>query len=210
MISALSPIEQQKPTVATKTVPAKKQVTESSESESSESESSESESTESESSDSESSEEEKPAKKKPAETAIATKTVPVSKPVNKKSSSESSESSETESSETESSETESSESEDTKPESVKSVANVPKSNKVTISDRKSKTTKDIITCVVNIPDDIDINKLARALGKVYKCKTRVRTRSGVPTIELKGDHKRDVREFITKVKIVELRQINMI
>jgi translation initiation factor 1 (eIF-1/SUI1) len=200
------PTEQPKPIVATKTGSAKKQVSESSESESSESESE---------SDTE---EEKPAKKKPAGTTIDTKSVMASKPANKKSSE--SESSESESSETEeekpasekssSASSSESEEEETKPEPVKPAANIPKSNKVSISVRKSKTTKDIITCVVNIPDDIDLAKLARALGKVYKCKTRVRTMNTVPTIELKGDHKRDVREFITKVKIVELRQINMI
>jgi len=202
------PAEHQKPTVATKTGPAKKQATESSEF-----------------SESESSEEEKPAKKKPAMTTSATKTVPESKSISKKPSSESSES-ESESSSEEASlvrpkiakvksgsseSSESSESSDKEDVPVKVVAKPtePKSNKVTISTRKTKHSG-LITSVVNIPDDINLEKLARALGKVYKCKTRVRTRGGVPTIELKGQHTREAREFLTKVKIVELRQINMV
>lgn len=153
-----------------------------------------------------SSEEEKPIKKKPT-AAKTTKAPPKKQPV-KAPASESS-ASESESS---SSESESSASEKEANVSVKTQPPVatPKSNKVTISDRKCKKTGVLITSIVNIPDDINLDKLARALGKVYKCKTRVRTRDGMPTIELKGQHKRDAREFLTKVKIVELRQINMV
>jgi translation initiation factor 1 (eIF-1/SUI1) len=171
-----------------------------------------SEPTESSLSSSSSTEEEKPIKKKPAVAPAKVTKAPPKKQSAKKVSSESeSSSSESESSSSESSSSESSEEEEEVPV-VKPQTPVaaPKSSKVTISDRKCKKTGVLITSVVNIPDDMDLARLARALGKVYKCKTRVRTRDGVPTIELKGQHKRDAREFLTKVKIVELRQINMI
>jgi len=172
-----------------------------------------SEPTESSSSSSSSTEEEKPIKKKPAVAPAKVTKAPTPKkqPAKKVSSESESESSESESSSSESSESESSEEEEEVPV-VKPQTPVaaPKSNKVTISDRKCKKTGVLITSIVNIPADIDLARLARALGKVYKCKTRVRTRDGVPTIELKDQHKRDAREFLTKVKIVELRQINMV
>ena len=168
-----------------------------------------SEPTESSSSSSSSTEEEKPIKKKPAVAPAKVTKAPLKKQPVKESSSESSSESESESSESSSSES-SEEEEEVPVVKPQTPVAVPKSNKVTISDRKCKKTGVLITSVVNIPDDMDLARLARALGKVYKCKTRVRTRDGVPTIELKGQHKRDARKFLTKVKIVELCQINMV
>lgn len=182
------PVEEQKPNMVTKSEPvnpiSKKQP------------------------DSEFTEEEKPVMKTQSTTSIfVTKTAPMnSKSASKTPIHETS----TESAKSSEESAEYSAEEETKLDTEKPALNIIKSNKVTISDRKTKKSEILITSVVNIPNDIDLVRLARALSKVYKCKTRVRCRDGIPTIELKGQHKGNVREFITKTKIVELRQIKFI
>ncbi len=84
------------------------------------------------------------------------------------------------------------------------------SEKIKVGYRLSKSSGEPVTYIKNIPNIYSLSKLAKALGKVYKCKTRIRIQDAAEFIELKGNVVRNVCDFLIKVDITNRNNIKVV
>ena len=60
-----------------------------------------------------------------------------------------------------------------------------------------------ITTVSNLEDDLDLNRICKALKKLFECGGSVETdKIGNEVIQLQGDHRLKIKEWLIKQEIV--------
>jgi len=81
-------------------------------------------------------------------------------------------------------------------------ASMEKVNKIHIR-MQQRNGKKCITTVSNLEDDLDLPRICKALKKLFECGGSVETdRLGHEVIQLQGDHRIRIKEWLIKQEIV--------
>ncbi len=81
-------------------------------------------------------------------------------------------------------------------------ASMDKINKIHIRVQQ-RNGKKCITTVSNLEDDLDLPRICKALKKLFECGGSVETdRIGKEVIQLQGDHRIKIKEWLIKQEIV--------